>query len=99
MALTGATLYERLQKSKARQSSPASEPYSQPRIEGARPGRAQRARIGEGRPAIAEVGDRPRVENRPLSRIAIVEVVNEPGVDLENLVDLVGAEQGEQGEA
>src|SRR6478735_1677009 len=58
-------------------------------VKGARPCRADRTRVGEGRAAIGEIGHVSGIEERPVGRIAIVEDVVYAPIDLEHLVDLI----------
>ncbi len=81
----------------ARRTSATSERDPQAGVEGARPRRAERARVGEWRAAIGEIGNIAGIEECPVGRIAIVEDVVGTRVDLEGLVDLIRRMQVEDG--
>src|SRR6266699_893036 len=74
-----------------------SEGRFQTHIEGARPGRAYRAGIGEWRAAIGEVGDRAGIVERSIGRVAIIQDIIGTRVDLEGLVDLIRGVEVENG--
>src|SRR5216684_7787954 len=66
-----------------------SEGCPQAHIESARPRRANRTRIREGRAAIGGIGDGVDIEERSIARISIIENIIRARVNLERLVDLI----------
>src|SRR5690348_7427577 len=73
----------------SRQDAGISESRLQASVDGAGARRTQRARVGERRTAIGEVGKCAGVEKRAEGRIAIVEDIVDAAVELERLVDLI----------
>ena len=67
----------------------ASERRLQAGVEGTRPRRAYGTGVGELRAAIGEIGHVTGIEECPVGRIAVVQDVIDPAVELERLVDLV----------
>src|SRR3984893_2822989 len=67
-----------------------SESGPQARIEGARPRRTERTRVRERRAAVGEIGNGGSIEEGAVGRVAVIEDIVRPRVDLEPLVDLIG---------
>src|SRR4051794_11695394 len=61
----------------------------QARVESARPCRAERTRVRERRAAIGEIGHGAGIEKGAIGRVAMVEDIIHPPVNLERLVDLI----------
>src|ERR1700681_3324098 len=74
-----------------------SESRLQAGVNSARARRAERARIGEWCAAVGEIGYSAGIKECSVGRIAIVEYIVRPRIDLECLVDRIGCMQIEDG--